>query len=316
MKTQKEIKRKIKAVVNIQKVTKAMETMASIKLQKASRLAISARKYSDELYSFVLQIVKSLAFEELCSLLFCRKSKSLPAGRQGKNVLFVVFSPDKGLCGSLSGRLMHKFIEVTDEEKKLGKNVKVIAIGKKGAEFLKKRNFDIISTYTSLSNTTSRDIAIKVVEDCVKAFDSQVVDEVYLFYNHFISAVRYDITAVKLLPLSFETEKPLEHIPQKTMPIFGNGYPDTKYSLPPLKFEPGLTTVVENIFKDYIETMVMQSLLESIASENAARMIAMQQATINADDMIADLNLLYNKARQMIITRDIIEIVSSAAALS
>ena len=308
MKNQKDIKRKIKAVASIQKVTKAMETMANIKLQKASKAAVSAREYFFELYSFVNQSVNALTSQQLCSLSLCRKNET-------KNVLFVVFTSDKGLCGSLNGKMLHKFMEILKEETSHGRNVKVIAVGKKGIDFLRRRKVELISSYTGASGKQKKEIASKIIKDCTEAFISEKIDAVYLYYNHYISTSKSEINALNILPLPFEVEKPYEHIPMIILPVFEEVYPETKFALPVFTFEPEPMIFVKELFVKYLEVMVIQIMLESEASENAARMIAMQQATTNASEMIDNLNIVYNKARQSQITGEIIEVVSSAEAL-
>ncbi|MFA5098216.1 MAG: ATP synthase F1 subunit gamma [Candidatus Margulisiibacteriota bacterium] len=301
-------KRKIKAVANIAKVTKAMETMASIKYQKSSRLAVSAASYSEELHSFVSQLVESLSRQTRSSLKLCEVRKT-------GLVLFVVFTSDKGMCGALNTALLHKVEEAAQEEKAKGRRVRFITVGKKGSEFLKRRGFDVISGHNTAPFSNRDETARDLVREAAALYKKSAVEEVYLFYNHFVSASKAQISALRLLPLIFEEEKHLDHIPVKEMPLFSEVYPNTQFHLPPFVFEPDSRIFLEEMLIRYLETMVVQVILDSDASENAARMIAMQQATENAKDMIEALTLAGNKARQSQITGDLIEITGSAEAL-
>ena len=308
MSNKKDVRRKINAVANIMKVTKAMETMASIKYQKSSKLAGSARDYSNELYAFVSQLVRSLSPEVASGLKLCEAKKT-------GEVLFVIFNSDKGMCGSLNTQLLHKVVRAQAQEKKNGRKVRFITVGKKGYDFLKRRDYEIISGYNSVPFSDRADTARRLVNEMIDFFRKSSAEEVYLFYNHFVSSTKSEISAIKLLPLVFEPEKKLDHIPVREMPLFSEVYPQTKFQLPAFAFEPDSGIFLEEVFIKYLETTVIQVILDSDASENAARMIAMQQATKNAEDMIQALTVAYNKARQSQITGDLIEITSSAEAL-
>ena len=300
-------KRKIKAVANIAKVTKAMETMASIKYQKSSRLALSAESYSSELISFVSQLVAFLPDETLAGLTLCQIKKT-------GTVLFVVFTSDKGMCGALNTQLLHKVEQAAEEEKGKGRKVRFITVGKKGFEFLKRRGLDIISGHNTAPFSGRDETARSLVNEAAVLYKKSSVEEVYLFYNHFVSASKVQVSGFRLLPLIFEREEQLDHIPVREMPLFSEVYPHTQFQLPAFGFEPDSRSFLEEIFVRYLETMVVQVLLDSDASENAARMMAMQQATENAKDLISSLTLAGNKARQSQITGDLIEITGSAEA--
>lgn len=308
MSNQRDVRRKMKAVANIMKVTKAMETMASIKYQKSSRLASSARDYSNELYSFVSQVVEFLAPEIVAELKLCEIKKT-------GEVLFVVFTSDKGMCGGLNTQLLHKVAEAAAEEKMKGRKTRFISVGKKGTDFFKRRSFEVISGYNTAPFSSRYETARHLVNEAIGLFKKTEIEEVYLFFNHFISSTRTEISAIKLLPLVFEMEKHLDHIPVCEMPLFSEVYPHTKFQLPSFAFEPDSRVFLEEVFIKYLETMVIQVILDSDASENAARMSAMQQATENAKEMIQNLTVAYNKARQAQITGDLIEITGSAEAL-
>jgi len=308
MDTQKDIKRKIKAVLNIQKVTKAMETMASIKYQKSMKLALSARSFSDEIYSFVQQMIKYLDEENISEVNIYSKNSS-------RGILFVAVSTDRGLCGPLNTIFLCKVLSAAETEKKSGRDVNLIVLGKKGIDFFRNKQYKIISSYDKISSYKKSDLAKKIIKDCTNIFLNGLVGEVYVFYNHFISAVKNMVSAIKLLPINFDVSTVAEHIPARPMPLFESDYKKMPYILPPFVYEPSLKDVLNEILVKYLETMIIQVLLEADASENSSRMIAMQQATINANDMLTKLGIRYNKARQMLITKDIIEIVNSSEAL-
>lgn len=306
MKNQKDIKRKIKAVLNIKKVTKAMESIANIRLQKAMKSVFPARDYSNELLAFAAQIIKTIDAEKLPNL-------PLFKSRDPKNALFVVISSDRGLCGFFNNKLLSSAINAISNEKSKGKGVRVIAVGKKGIDFLKRHDSSVVQTYSQNQFEQKSDLAKQLTFDCINEFENKNVDEVYIFYNHFISIGRQEASAMKFLPLLFNIEDIPSHIPLRFEGLFEFG---KTFNFPEFIFEPKMEEIIYDLLKRYLETMMLQVLLESNASEHAARMIAMQQSTLSADEMIGDLTMLYNKARQTLITREIIEIVSSAEALN
>lgn len=306
MKSQKEIKQKIGTVNSIRKVTKAMETIANIRLQKALRDMAEGSIYSQELDKFIRKVAG--------------ESKDVMSGipfavrRPVKSRLFIVVASDKGLCGFFNSHLLMKVSSSLLEEVSEGGKVSVITVGKKASDMMSLRGFDVLKNYQTVPSGQMRALSQKISSRCIGLFMSGQADSVVLFYNHYLSMVKQEVTASELLPVVFDNAPLPDHIPVKCDAIFGEtGY---EYELPEYIYVPGKKELLVPLLRHYIENKVLNILLESSAGENSSRVVAMQQATVNADEMIADLTLQYNKARQEIITSQIIEITSSADALN
>jgi len=227
--------------------------------------------------------------------------------------LFIVVASDKGLCGFFNSHLLVKASASLLEEISEGGKVSVITVGKKAAELMSRRGFEIISKYPAVPSDQMQSLSQKITSQCIELFNSGRIDSAVLFYNHYVSMVRQEVFVSELLPASFDAAAHPDHLPVKTDALFGEtGY---EYELPEYIYLPGKKELLEPLLRHYMENKVLNIMLESSAGENSSRVVAMQQATVNADEMIAGLTLQYNKARQEIITNQIIEITSSADSL-
>ncbi|AHM55694.1 ATP synthase gamma chain [Peptoclostridium acidaminophilum DSM 3953] len=280
----KDIKRRIKSVSNTKQITKAMELVSSAKLRRAKEAVVQSRPYFETLY----ETIKDIAINTKGI-----KSPFLEK-REVKNKCYIVLSGDRGLCGGYNSNSLKTAVAHME-----GKKEKVIAVGRKSAEFFSKRGYDVVSRHTGISErpqySHGQDIAAKISE----LFTKGEVDEVYLVYTYFQSALVQEPRVVKLLPLSFEVSAEAEA--EK-----GRGL---------VTYEPSEEEVLSYLVPKFLSGIVFGGMVESGASEQGARRMAMESATGNAEDMIGKLELLYNRARQATITQELSEIVAGANAL-
>jgi F-type H+-transporting ATPase subunit gamma len=281
----KEIRGRIKSITSIQKVTSAMKMVAAAKLRTSQSNMEQCRPYSSKI---------SILLNDLLS--DCDNVNfDLMQAREVSKTLYVVITSDRGMAGAFNTNILKKAQSDIDVDGK--DQAKIISIGKKSRDYFKNRNFDIISEHIDFWGELNFDHAINIGNEIVDLFISRKVDKVKIYYNEFKNLATQVIKDVDFLPLkqfdSNEQKKQLDRL-----------------------FEPSKEDILRSLIPKHINVQIWQFLLESYASEQAARMLAMENATDNAGDMIKDLGLQYNKARQSAITTEIIEIVSGANALS
>ena len=282
----KDIRNRIKSVKSIQQVTSAMKMVAAAKMRRAQENMEKARPYSSRM-------------AELLNTLIPEIDRSLMPElnvREIKNTLFVVVTADRGMAGAFNTNVLREAHRAIDE---VGmENSDIICIGKKSFGYFKNRNYPIVVNYIDFWNELRYTHAMKFGEEIISRFVNGKVDQVRVIYNRFINVARQEIKNDIFLPMSNDLEaKESDYNPERL-------------------FEPSKEEVVKTIIPRYLNTQMWQFLLESNASEQAARMLAMENATSNAKDMIKDLKLQFNKARQTSITTEMLEIVSGAEALS
>ena len=281
----KNIRSQIKSVSSIQKVTRAMKMVAAAKLRKSQENMEKARPYSERIKDLISHLIDDVD-RNLLPLL--NEPKSI------KHHGLIIITADRGLAGSFNTNIIKK---AEQEIEQIGKDkASLFCVGKKGYEHFQKRNYNIINHYKDFWMTLNYNDAINLGEDIVRAYTSNEVDSINVIYNYFKNVGSQEVIFEKLLPLSFDNDKQ-QHIQN-------------------IIFEPSKTEVVKSLVPKYFNTQIWQFLLESFASEQAARMMAMENATENAKDMINELNLEFNKARQSAITTEMLEIVGGAEALS
>jgi len=281
----KEIRGRIKSIKSIQKVTSAMKMVAAAKLRTSQSNMEQCRPYSNRI---------SMLLNDL--LLECDNSNfDLMKKREVSKTLYVVITSDRGMAGAFNTNILKKAQSAIDNNGK--DKAMILTIGKKSRDYFKNRNFDIISEHIDFWGELNFDHAIDIGKEIVDLFISGKVDQVKVYYNEFKSLATQVIKDIDFLPLedssSEEDKKQIDRL-----------------------FEPSKEKILKGLIPKHINVQIWQFLLESYASEQAARMLAMENATENAGDMIKDLGLQYNKARQSAITTEIIEIVSGANALS
>ncbi len=289
MATLRDIKRRIVGVKNTQKITKAMKMIAAAKLRKAQTNVLNARPYADKIAS----IISRLPDEEDLS--------SNPFFAQGdvKNIAIVVVTADRGLCGSFNQNIIKETERYINEElKDEAINYQLFCAGKKGADYFRKRDYEIIGTESGLFSSLEYNSALNIYDTIVPKFLDGAIDKVVLIYNSFVSIINQKIESKQLLPIPAYSES--EEI-----------YIDNINYI----YEPDRGYIFKYVIPKHLKAQLWRTLLESNAAELSARMTAMDNATTNADELIKSLNLTYNKERQAAITKEILEIVSGANAL-
>jgi len=289
MATLRDIKRRIVGVKNTQKITRAMKMIAAAKLRKAQTNILNARPYTDKIASIVLKLP---AEDDLSSNPFF-------AQRDVKNVAIVVVTADRGLCGSFNQNIIKETERYIYKELKAEDiNLQLFCAGKKGVDYFRKRDYEIIGADSGLFSSLEYNSALNIYNTIVPKFLDGAIDKVVLIYNSFVSIINQKLEIKQLLPITTESGSEEKH------------NDDINYI-----YEPDRGYIFKYIIPKHLKAQLWRTLLESNAAELSARMTAMDNATNNADELIKSLNLTYNKERQAAITREILEIVSGANAL-
>ncbi|MDX1669364.1 MAG: F0F1 ATP synthase subunit gamma [Limnobacter sp.] len=285
----KEIRTKIKSVQNTRKITKAMEMVAASKMRKAQDRMKSARPYADKVRNICANL--SAANPEY-------RHEYMVEREELKNIGVIVVTTDKGLCGGLNTNILRLVTSKLKEQEDKGVKAKATAIGTKGLGFLNRVGVPVSSKVTQLGDVPHMETLIGAIKVQLDAFIAGEVDAVYLAYTKFINTMKQEPVFEQLLPLGGERLKADE------------GETGWDYL-----YEPDPKAVIDNLLIRYIEALVYQAVTENMASEQSARMVAMKAASDNAKNVIGELNLTYNKARQAAITKELAEIVGGAAAV-
>ena len=275
----KAIKRRIKSVGSTKQITNAMQLVASSKLRKAKTRAEQTRPYFNELYKTMCEIASA---NKDFSTLYTVK-------REVKHKLFIVVAGDRGLAGGYNSNVLKMAAAAHADD--AGKP-KIIAIGRKSAEYFRKRDYDVVADFANIAEDIKPNTAQDIADLAIKMFAEGEVDEVHVFYTMFNSTLSQQPETMKLLPL--DTQK---------LEFDGN-----------MTYDPSPEAVFNRIVPRFTASLLMCAIVESYASEQGARRTAMEAATDNADAMTESLSLLYNRARQASITTEIIDIVSGASA--
>jgi len=280
-----DVKRRIKSVTSTMQITKAMELVATAKLKRARKKLEATKPYFETI------------LESITELITHAKGFKHPFidGRKINNTLYIVITSDRGLAGGYNTNIC-KFVE---EKAKDNERVKVITIGTKGRDYFNRKGFEVVESYIGISEAPSLDFAIDISKKIVQMYNEQEIDEICLAYTKFISTISYEPICLRLLPIDIEKEKEIE----KDYPVI-------------FRYEPSPESVLGYLIPKYLNSVIYGACIESSASESGARRVAMENATDNAKDMIEDLQLLYNRARQASITQEISEIVAGADALN
>lgn len=282
----RELRRRIKSVKNTSQITKAMQMVSATKMRRAQNQALNGRPYSATLSNVLSQLAGKTHLE----------MHRLLTNNDSPKIGVLLLSSDKGLAGALNTNLFRK-IQSDDLFKTL--NIVFYTVGKKGRDFIVRTGKTLEADFDNPEKVTFRD-AIKLRKLLVDSFLDNSVGEVYLLYPEFVSTLKQDAKLVKLLPIDVSTIEKQD---------------DKQATAAEFLFEPTPDDVLEFALIHEIEVLIYQALLETKASEHSARMIAMQNATDNASDLVEDLKLNYNQVRQGAITTELLEITSAAAAL-
>lgn len=280
----KDIKRRIKSVESTMQITKAMELVASSKLRKAKEKADNARPYFNALYDTMCEIQsENPGF-------FSRYTKK----RDAKTVLLVVIAGDRGLAGGFNSNVLKLAQTRIDELKAEEMTVKILAIGKKAVEYFAKRGYDLAGSFPNVAEGIKIHHAADISNQIVYPFVNGDFDRVELFRTEYVSPLVQQAERVAILPLEVA---PAESKGVRQLPVY----------------EPSPSAVFDAIVPKYITGIIFCAVVDSFASEQAARRTAMESATDNAEEMISSLSLVYNRARQAAITQEITEIVGGAS---
>ena len=290
----KEIRAKIKSFENTKKITKAMEMVSASKMRKTQDRMRAARPYGDRIRNITANLAK--ANPEYRSPLMRKVEGS------AKSVGFIVVTTDKGLCGGMNTNILRALTQKMREVQGAGGKVQAVAIGNKGLAFLNRIGAKVVSQVTQLGDQPHMDRLIGPVMTILDLFSSGELDAVYLCYTKFINTMTQESLVEQLLPLSAERLQ----VTQESSSQYAWDY----------IYEPEAKVVIDALMTRYIEALVYQAVAENMASEQAARMVAMKAATDNASNLIAEFKLIYNKQRQAAITKELSEIVGGAAAIS
>jgi F-type H+-transporting ATPase subunit gamma len=284
----KEIRGKITSVQNTKKITKAMEMVAASKMRKAQERMKAARPYSDKIRNIAANLSKA-------------NPEYVPAFLQSndaKAIGVIVITTDKGLCGGLNTNMLRAVTSKIREAQGANLDVQCVAVGNKGFGFLNRIGAKVVSHVTQLGDAPHLDKLIGPVKVILDAYAQGKLSKVYLCYTKFINTMRQEPQVEQLLPLS------AEHVQG-----------DASAHQWDYIYEPDAKTVIDELLKRYVESLIYQAVADNMASEQSARMVAMKSATDNAGTLIGELKLVYNKTRQAAITKELSEIVAGAAAV-
>ena len=289
----KDLKTRITSVKSTRKITSAMKMVAASKLRRAQELAESSRVYAESL-SLILSSLSGGS----------KDNSDLPevlVGRANPKVaLLIINSSDRGLCGGFNSTLFRSAVAWIKDKKSKNIEVKLMPIGKKASAFYKRSDLEIIENFEDInSNDRQLEVSENVKNKISELFESQAIDEVSILYNKFVSAIAQEPTFKSLIPL--EQSESEEGSEETTNSSF--------------EFEPDKNELLEYLIPRNFMTQVYGCILESSAAEHAARMTSMDNATRNAGDMIDSLTMTYNRTRQAVITKELIEIISGAEAV-
>ncbi len=284
----KDIRQRIRAVKNIQKVTNAMKMVAAARLRKSQMNMEQARPYARRINEVLEHLLPSID----------RALNPLLEVREPQKTGFVIITADRGLCGGFNTNIIRTATHLMEDYDR--ENIALICVGKKGLKHFTRRGYNVIGQYTDFWGELNFSHAAGIVEQVKRLYLENNLDQVFLIYNEFKNVVRQEVITQQFLPLVLsEAEAKAEEKEE-----FGE-----------FLFEPSEAKIVNSLVPRHLNVQVWQALLESNAAEQAARMNAMSNATDNASEMISSLTLDYNKARQAAITKELLEIVSGAEAL-
>jgi F-type H+-transporting ATPase subunit gamma len=283
----KEIRNKIKSVENTRKITKAMEMVAASKMRRAQERMRAARPYGEKIRRVAANLSHALTDYRHPFL----------SEREIRNVGLIVITSDKGLCGGLNSNVLRQVLTRMKEWDAAGVKFSVTCIGNKGFGFMQRAGVNIVSHLEGLGDAPRLEKLIGPVKVLLDAFVAGKLDAVYIANTRFINTMKQEPTIEQLLPLSGEE-------------VGAAGHAKWDYI-----YEPNAKVVIDDLLMRYVEALIYQAAAENMASEQSARMVAMKSASDNAKNVIGELKLVYNKARQAAITKELSEIVGGAAAV-
>ncbi len=289
----KEVRNRIASTASTQQITKAMKMVSATKLRKATQAITQMRPYADKLNGILRNLADTASDEQGLQGYF--------EHREVKNVLLVVLSSDRGLCGGYNSNIIKEVRTYLAHKSKADRNIEVKFLGKKAFDYFKKQNLNADTRNIAAFQDLSSENAFAIGDEIIADFLAGKYDEVRVVYNKFKNAATQIITCQKILPVEMEAFK-------------GSTSESSKY-LADYTFEPSKSKLLVELIPRAVKTEFYRTMLDAVASEHGSRMVAMDKATENAGELIYDLKLQYNQARQAAITKEILEIVGGAAAL-
>jgi F-type H+-transporting ATPase subunit gamma len=291
MASSREIKRRIRSVKNVAQITRAMEMVSASKMRRAQRNVLATRPYADRMRDLMAELTNR-------TIGAARKGTLLEKRTTVRNVALIIVTPDRGLCGSLVSNILRRTGRFVLEQRQQGRGVDLFVYGKKGRDFIVRAGYPLAGETTRLGDSPKIEEILGVAISAISRFQGGDYDEIYMIYSEFVNTLVQRATLKQLLPVEAPGVDP--NAPRKL----------------DFTYEPSQEELLNEILPRYVETQIYQAILESIASEHSARMVAMRNATDNAKDLVRDLTLTFNKARQTAITKEVSEISSGAAALA
>lgn len=291
----REVQLRIKSVKNIAQVTRALQAVSASRVRKAMERMFNTRPYANKAWQVLTHVAKQPGRQSLHPLLTERKEEN--------SIIVIMLSGDRGLAGAYNTNILKATLDAFID---YPVPVRFISVGRKGTELLHRRGMEIMAEFTDLPPEPTFNDVSAIGRLAVEEFLAGTADSVYLMYTDYVNMARQDPINKKLLPLEIESAEGLvqEDFATKASPSAAYVY------------EPGQTEILDEIVPRFTALQVFQAMLESLASEHASRMVAMQNATDNATELAGLLQLEYNKARQLGITSDILDIVGGAEALT
>lgn len=288
----KEILTKIRSVQNTQKITKAMQMVSTSKMRKTQERMRLARPYADKVRVVMSQLAQTNEYHGL---------KMLESRQEIKRAGFVLITTDKGLCGGLNANLLKKFFAQVQAYQEQGIEVEVVCLGSKGLMACQRVGLNVIASTSNLGDTPKMELLLGPLTEFFNRYENGELDIVHLIYSGFINTMKQEARMEVLLPIGNNV-------------LNENVESEDKFNWD-YNYEPNPQVVLEYLVRRYLESVVYQALCDNMASEQAARMVAMKAATDNAGNAIKELRLVYNKSRQAAITTELSEIVAGAAAV-
>ena len=287
----KDLRTRINSVKSTRQITSAMKMVAAAKLRKAQNRIVQLRPYSNKLHKLISTLSNNLNEEE---------GNNYSTVRDEEKILIILVTSNRGLCGSFNSVAIKNAINLADNiyKSQLNKgNVHFLAIGKKGAEYLKRKKYNLIDSKNELFDSLSFDTIAPLAENIMNQFINEKYDKIELVYNQFKNAAVQNITTEQFLPVVINEEEEGKHL---------------SFYI----FEPDKERIIKELIPKSLKIQFYKTIVDSFVAENGARMTAMHKATDNATELIRDLNLEYNKARQNAITKELLDIVGGAEALN
>jgi F-type H+-transporting ATPase subunit gamma len=279
----RDIRRRIRGVRNTAQITKAMELVAASRMRRAQQRVVAARPYAETMRTFIAELAAVAAGQSADEL------HPLLEQRDVDTVGIILLTTDRGLCGALNANVIRRSSELILEQTQ---TVELLTIGRKGQDFMARRGYKIFASVTGMGDRPSYEQVIPIARNVMDSFMERRMDVCYLVYPEFVSTLTQRPKVQKILPIA-----PAGDAPAKPVDYI---------------FEPDPKSILEELLPRYVEVLIYEAILEMQASEQSARMVAMRNANQNAQDLIKDLTLVYNKTRQAAITREVTEIASAA----